>query len=145
MGKQRSILSELGSYLRGHRSGLARGESHRRRAGGAAVLFISFYSRHKMFHRKTHASTMHRYLCTCLNICACVWVPHTHICTHKSVNKRLVSLGHEQRVRHPFVIAGESYIGESSTSKTETKTERRREVTVHCAQHRGEISISKVN
>lgn len=40
---QRSILSELGSYPRGHRTGLAHGESQRRRGDegeGAAVLFI---------------------------------------------------------------------------------------------------------
>lgn len=32
--KQRSILSELGSYPRGHRTGLAQGESQRRRELG---------------------------------------------------------------------------------------------------------------
>lgn len=54
--KRRSILSELGSYPRGHRTGLARGESQRRgECGGVAgrgeqsVLFISFYSALKCY------------------------------------------------------------------------------------------------
>lgn len=44
--KQRSILSELGSYPRGQGTGLARESEEERvgEGGGAVVLFISFYS-----------------------------------------------------------------------------------------------------
>lgn len=51
--KQRSILSELGSYPRGHRTGLARGESQRRRRvkrdgrgwwwGGSGAIYIILF------------------------------------------------------------------------------------------------------
>lgn len=54
--KQRSILSELGSYPRGHRIGLACGESQRRRRVGVrenAVLFISFCSGLKKIYVST--------------------------------------------------------------------------------------------
>lgn len=41
--KQRSILSELGSYPRGHRTGLAQGESQRRRELGEVQLCYFYH------------------------------------------------------------------------------------------------------
>lgn len=41
--KQRSILSELGSYPRGHRIGLAHGESQRRRGVGRVAIYIILF------------------------------------------------------------------------------------------------------
>lgn len=57
--KQRSILSELGSYPRGHRIGLAHGESQRRSGvGGGAIYIILFWTKEDILY----VSTRERYL-----------------------------------------------------------------------------------
>lgn len=142
--KQRSILSELGSYPRGHRTGLARGESQRRRegvgVGRIVVLFISFYSGLKCNterEKEIYVSTRHRYLCTFEHLC--MW-KHC-LCISALINQSIKGLlpreGHTRSSASFCHCRGESYIRGSNGSKTETKTERKSEVTLPCPQHRG--------
>lgn len=96
--KQRSILSELGSYPRGHRIGMAHGESQRRRrskVGGdeAVVLFISFYSGLKKIYVQ---------LCACLNVvCMCKYWTGTSELINQSIESCLYK-GRRSKSRTSF-------------------------------------------